>query len=293
MSFFQEGNYRTAVILYASACESLLDELLQHNLWEQNLRPEEAAKIFLRGGKSPRGIVDLVKNELGKFYSGPGWAGDTPGVIDRWITDVTDLRNRAIHDGYMPTSSELRRSVDTVADLVQFLSDQVFDARKNQPVTALALLGQAGLESRNGWDEQFSSYETSLDDVNFRLRIFRRWGNALSYFRASDRKRPVPSTDQSTCYMVICPQGKTEFFLVDQNGVMAQPVTRGEIILSTAVEESLRHVEGANTPIPRVVNFSSENLNLQQEPTWEHYIYDVLPGHEVVFTTIEQHINDE
>lgn len=284
LTFFAEGNYRTAIILYASACESLLDELLQHNLWEQNLRPEEAASKFLNQRGSPRGIVDLVKNELGKFYS--GWGRNTPEVIIRWITYVTDLRNQAIHDGYLPTSSELRTCVETVNALVEFLADQAFETRTRRPITALAFLGRAGLESRGGWDEQFSSYEAGLTDVNFRLRVFRRWGSALSYFRAGDRKRPVPSTEQSTCYMVTYPQGKTEVFLVDQNGVMAQPITREEVILPATAEESIRRFEYLNAPIPTVTNLPYEKLTLREEPRWEHYVYDVLPGHEVVFSTL-------
>lgn len=286
LSFFQEGNYRTAIILYASACESLLDELLQHNLWEQNLRPEEAAKKFLTGRGSPRGIVDLAKNQLGKFYSDSGWGRDTPDVIDKWITCVADLRNQAIHDGYMPTSGELRTCVETVNDLVEFLADQVFAVRIMRPITAIALLGQSGLESRGGWDEQFSSYETSLSDVNFRLRVFRRWGRALSYFRAGDRKRPVPSAEQAICYMVIYPQGETRFFLVDQNGVMAHPISRDEVILPVAAEESIRRSEDLNAPIPQVVDLSYDKLDLRQEPKWERYVYDVLPGHEVAFSTL-------
>ena len=286
LSFFQEGNYRTAIILYASACESLLDELLQHSLWEQNLRPEKAARKFLTSRGSPRGIVDLVKNELGSLYSNSGWGRNTPEAIDRWITYVADLRNQAIHDGYIPTSSELRTCVETVNDLVKFLADQVFTVRTRRPITALALLGQTGLEARGGWDEQFSSYETSLEDVNFRLGVFRRWGSALSYFRAGDRKRPVPGLEQSTCCLVIYPQDKNEFFLVDQNGVMAQPITREEIILPDNVEERIRNIKSLNTRLPAVINLSYERLDLLQEPKWEHYVYDVLPGHEVAFSTL-------
>lgn len=286
LSFFQEGNYRTAIILYASACESLLDELLQHSLWEQNLRPEKAARKFLTKRGSPRGIVDLVKNELGSLYSNSGWGRNTPEAIDRWITYVADLRNQAIHDGYIPTSNELRTCVETVNDLVKFLADQVFTVRTRRPITALALLGQTGLEARGGWDEQFSSYETSLTDVNFRLRIFRRWGSALSYFRTSNRKRTVPSVEQSTCYLVIYPQGKNEFFLVDQSGVMAQPITREEVILPDNVEEGIRNDKSLNARLPAVINLSYERIDPLQELKWEHYVYDVLPGHEVTFSTL-------
>lgn len=180
----------------------------------------------------------------------------------------------------------MRTCVETVNALVEFLADQAFETRTRRPITALAFLGRAGLESRGGWDEQFSSYEAGLTDVNFRLRVFRRWRSALSYFRAGDRKGPVPSTEQSTCYMVTYPQGKTEVFLVDQNGVMAQPITREEVILPATAEESIRRFEYLNAPIPTVTNLPYEKLTLREEPRWEHYVYDVLPGHEVVFSTL-------
>ncbi|AGS36036.1 hypothetical protein B841_12956 (plasmid) [Corynebacterium maris DSM 45190] len=93
--------------------------------------------------------------------------------------------------------------------------------------------------------------------------------------------------------MVIYPQGKTEFFLIDHNGVMAQPIPREEIIVSTAVEESLRRFEDVDDLIPRVINFSHEDLNLSQEPKWEYYIYDVLPGHEVVFSPLKPNIDGD
>lgn len=187
---------------------------------------------------------------------------------------------------FATASSELRTCVETVNDLVEFFADQVFTARTTRPITALALLGQIGLEARGGWDEQFSSYETSLTDVNFRLRIFRRWGSALSYFRTSNRKRTVPGAEQSTCYLVIYPQGKDEFFLVDQNGVMAQPITREEVILPDKAEEKIWNIKSLNTPLPAVIKLPYEKLDLLQEPKWEHYVYDVLPGHEVTFSTL-------
>ncbi|PLW02587.1 hypothetical protein [Corynebacterium ulcerans] len=68
----KDGNYRAATIMYAAACESLLEELLQHNLWEQNLRPEEAREKFVTRNGYPKAISYLVNNELGNFYTSTG-----------------------------------------------------------------------------------------------------------------------------------------------------------------------------------------------------------------------------
>ena len=91
--------------------------------------------------------------------------------------------------------------------------------------------------------------------------------------------------------MVIYPQGKTEFFLVDQNGVMAQPISREEVILPATAEESIRRFEYLNASSPTVINLPYETIDLRQKPKWEHYVYDVLPGHEAVFSTLGEFEN--
>ena len=284
--FTKEGNYRIAAILYASSCEALLDELLQHTLWEEDQRPEQAVARFLNKRGNARGIVDLVKNELQEYYQHYGWGQETPEIIEQWVTDVASLRNRAIHYGYTPTLDEIRACLRTVDGVVKFVSDRVFEARAERPITALAVLGHQGLESRGGWDDRFSDFENTLSDVNLRLKIYKRWRDALSSFR-DGRSRTLPADlDASLCYIVISPQDSSQYFLVHQNKVSTQKVAQSELSLSPAAESTIQYYENLDLPFPLVIQVEYEDVELREQPTWEHYVYDVLPGHEVCVSTL-------
>jgi len=286
MYFTKEGNYRIAAILYASSCKALLDELLQHTLWEEDLRPEQAVTRFLNKRGTARGIVDLVKNELQKFYQHYGWGQEAPEIIEQWVTDVASLRNRAIHYGYTPTLDEIRACLRTVDEVVKFVSDRVFEARAERPITALAVLGHQGLENRGGWDDRFSDFENNLSEVNLRLRIYKRWREALSSFR-DGRNRIMPlDLEGSLCYIVISPQDDSQYFLVHKNKVSAQEIAQGEVSLSSAAESTIQYYQNLNLQIPLVIQVEYENVELQAQPTWEHFVYDVLPGHEVCASTL-------
>jgi hypothetical protein len=286
MYFTKEGNYRIAAILYASSCEALLDELLQHTLWEEDLRPEQAVTRFLNKRGTARGIVDLVKNELQKFYQHYGWGQEAPEIIEQWVTDVASLRNRAIHYGYTPTLDEIRACLRTVDEVVKFVSDRVFEACAERPITALAVLGHQGLENRGGWDDRFSDFENDLSEVNLRLRIYKRWREALSSFR-DGRNRIMPlDLEGSLCYIVISPQDDSQYFLVHKNKVSAQEIAQGEVSLSSAAESTIQYYQNLNLQIPLVIQVEYENVELQAQPTWEHFVYDVLPGHEVCVSTL-------
>lgn len=286
LNYFEEGNYRLAVILYASSCEALLDELLQHNLWESEMRPEHASARFLNGKGRARGIVDLVKNELQGLYQGQGWAREHREVIGKWVADVTSLRNKAVHYGYTPNLEEMKACLDSVNRLVDFIADRVFEFRADRPITALALLGQGGLEARGGWDDKFRDYETSLSDVNLRLRVFQRWRKAFSHFRDGNRGILPATTDQSSFSVVIHPQGKSQYYLVHKNGVLAQTVSREELSLSAEVEAFIDRHKNHALPHPVVVSSEYEVLNLREDPIWGSCTYDILPGYEVCISTL-------
>lgn len=286
LNYFEEGNYRIAVILYASSCEALLDELLQHNLWEDKVRPEHAAKRFLNRRGRARGIVDLVKNELQNFYQSKGWPQESPDIIGEWIDNVTSLRNKAIHYGYTPDQKEMRACVDTVNGLVEFIADRVFEARPERPITALALLGKGGLESREGWDESFRNYENSLSDLNVRLRVFQRWRSALSYFRDGNRETVPLDTVGSSCFLVFYPQGITKCFLVHKSMVLAHEIREDEVLFSPETQSSIDCYRNLGFPQPVVVNPEYDALSLGEEPTWGRYVYDIIPGFEVCISTL-------
>lgn len=282
----RDGNYRAAAIMYAAACESLFEELHQHNLWEQRLRPEDAKDKFMTKKGYPKSIAYIVDNELGKFYSKEGWKNNQPPTIGFWSKSVAQLRNKAVHEGYFPDVEEMKKCVRAVDQLVTFLSDLVFENRLELPLTALAVLGQGGLESRGGWDEAFSQIEGSLQDVNVRLKTFRRWADALSSFRS--RERPSsPRVEDATCMLVFEPTGQQSFYLVENKGVRVQHIGRDEVVFPPAVEQEVRMLEQSEAPdIPDVYTLPFDSVQVKA-PTWGLYTYDVIPGLEV-FLDLEE-----
>lgn len=282
----RDGNYRAATIMYAAACESLFEELLQHNLWERRLRPEDAKDRFLTKKGYPQSISYLVDSELGKSFSKEGWKNNQPLAIGNWSKSVAQLRNKAVHEGYFPNVEEMKKCVDAVDQLVIFLGDLVFENRLELPLTALALLGQGGFESRGGWDESFSQIERSLEDVNIRLKIFRRWADAVSSFRSRERLSS-PRVEDATCMLVLEPTGQQSFYLVENEGVRVQHIGRDEVVFPPAVEQEVRMLEQSETPdIPSVYTLPFDSVQVEA-PTWELYTYDVIPGLEV-FLDLEE-----
>ncbi|WP_210385383.1 hypothetical protein, partial [Corynebacterium sp. HMSC05E07] len=283
---FQDGNYRAAAIMYAAACESLLEDLLQHNHWEERIRPEDATANYLTRKGYPQSIKYLVLNELSRFYSDEGWRKNVPPAIVGWSEYVAQLRNRAVHEGYTPSGDEMKRCVEAVDALVTFLSDQAFKIRREHPITALAFLGREGIEKRGGWSATISRIEATQEDVAVRNRTFRRWANALSVFRSRDRSI-APKVEGSTCVLVFESSGCQSFYLIEETGVFAQKISKEMIHFSSAVEEQLKLIENNTAPAtPQVFTLSFESIDLE-EARWELYSYDVVPGYDVFLPPYE------
>ncbi|WP_454979862.1 hypothetical protein [Corynebacterium propinquum] len=281
VNYTGEGNYRAATIMYAAGCESLFEDLLQHNLWEQKIRPEEAKTEFVTNNGYPRSIHFLVNNKLGKFYSGDGWRENIPEPVAAWSKNVAQLRNRAVHDGYIPTAGEMRRCVASVDQLVTFLADQVFESRRERPMTALALLGQGGLEKRGGWNQKFSKLVGNKEDVLLRHRTFRRWADALSCIRSRDQISQ-PNLDDAICFLVIETTGRQSLFLVEEGGIRAQRISSSQLSFPPMVEQKIKelgHKQPPCTPFTLECPFNSANMEV--DPAWDLYSYDVIPGHEI------------
>ena len=181
------GDYKVAIILYATACESLIDDLLQHLCWERGLKPHESVETFVdkrRKGNVfvPKTIKSLVLFELYPLLTGKTWRDQKNQAIEDWLLKVASVRNDIVHNAAEPSYVDMVSCGDSVNGLYEFLADAVFQNRERFPLTALAFLGQAGLSRRGEW-ERFEGFETTILQLDNRIRRFRRWSNHLSVLR--------------------------------------------------------------------------------------------------------------
>ena len=185
------GDYKVAIILYATACESLVDDLLQHLYWESGLSPHEAAENFFTRRKrskyvQPKSITTLITNDLYQMLTGDSWKAQKHPAVESWLIQVASVRNEIVHDAKEPDYLEMIGCEEGMENLHQFLSNAVYRLREKYPVTALAYLGEGYLSRQGDW-ERFQYYEQSPERVQDRLKRFRRWSTHL----AALRKDPV------------------------------------------------------------------------------------------------------
>lgn len=184
------GDYKVAIILFATACESLVDDLLQHLYWESNLSPHEAAENFLirrkKGFVQPKTIKTLVTTDLYQLLTGLSWRGQKDPAVESWLSRVVSVRNDIVHNAKEPDYVDMVDCEEGLESFYGFLKDAVFSVREEFPLTALAFLGEGDLSFRGDW-ERFRTIEQSLEQVRDRMARFRRW----SYHLAVLRKDPA------------------------------------------------------------------------------------------------------
>ena len=272
------GDYAISVILFASACEALFDELLQHLLWEKGALPHEVTSLFLNQGKQPKGIVSLVKNDLYPFLTGERWNNGSSAAISDWQKKVADMRNSVIHSDYRPKFDEVRETAQTVGTLIDFIADKVFAIREAYPITALALLGEKGLKQRDDW-ERFSTLELTPEIVNMRMKTFRRWSRLVE----AHREAPTlygSKVDVDDSYAVLVVEGETavEAFAVNKTKIVAKRI---DLLEARGNPGFHRHFDKNFNSWPRekVATFSTDpgGFSLPDGARWELYAYEVVP----------------
>lgn len=142
------GNERLTVVLAAAAGEVLLDTVLLHLLWEDQVEPANAATLFARD----RSALLRAETHLSTHLGG-NWHRKGPAPFGLYAADVVSMRNRVMHGGHNPTTWEAERAWDALMELEQFIGDRLCSdkAFSQYPRTAHAWLGERGLRRRNRW----------------------------------------------------------------------------------------------------------------------------------------------
>lgn len=276
------GSYRVAIILYASACELFFDELLQHLLWEGGMTPKAASIKFSQNGRSPKqgrrfrneSIVNLVKDRLAPLLV-DHTLEDLPFEFQNWIDNIAEVRNNVIHNNYLPTANDMDACAEAFSQIDSYIAEMVYERRRDYPITALALLGQSGLENRESWSPEFSQRETTLNEIYERARIFARWSRHLSALRKDygDFEATI-STKEASSLLVFHPEtGKESVFAVHPNGTLAT-----ELPYQLAVKSAhYAKLKGAAHTKFSVFSPTLGDLSIPQGARWDQLVY-AIPG---------------
>lgn len=213
-----DGNYRSAVVFTAAAAEVLFNDLLMMVMWEEGIRPEEAAPVF------DSGLITRIKTQYQSRLGGAGWSFDRNSVLLAWSEHVAGVRHRVVHAGYEPTFAEAEIAGEALAALETFIVEKLLTAKNlaKYPRTAMALLGREGLIRRNAWNKRHQQLADSTHEPLW-TPTFNRWKSALNRCRSeAPPGTKEPRIEDAVVVAVIHPDGTLVWVLHDREAGMAR-----------------------------------------------------------------------
>lgn len=276
------GDYRSAVITTASACETFLDELLGRLLWEEGVRPEDAVSEL---DPSVGVVVRVRSNYHGRL--GGVWNDAVGGPVQRWRTSVAVARNRVVHGGAEPSRKEADEAVAATRELVAWVISRLTtpSVMAQYPHTTLAVVGESGLRRRNAYTKRMAA--AAHRAMNEQMHeVFSRWYKTVG--RCLDRGVGLavePDSSRSYTYVVLMDDAASYWCEHDRVACMARLVQSDHGLLTEAQAEAL---EGG---IPKVGTEADGaplvgTLELEESASpigaWSDE-YHLIPGASVMF----------
>lgn len=277
------GDTRTSAILTCCAAEVFIRDLLCLQLWEANVRPEDACKRLRSKKGAPRGVIDLVKNQL--LCGDPEKSADDgfPEPVQKWMNHTVQLRNKAVHQGYQPSFNEAQASLGGLEGLQRYFEDDLFKKAELYPITACAVLTQAApagtrLLKLHLIEDLY--LEPNSEEV---LKRFQRWRTAVEIIQEREYYKRHPQPRTTYCFLSHQNHAKPRYLAIDTTGVFASELEESELIFP---DESLAETtETEVSPLETLALESSEGVShlpigampTRRELPWDLYAYDHLP----------------
>lgn len=279
------GNTRASAILTCCATEVFIRDLLFLQLWEANVRPEDACKRLRSKKGAPRGVVDLVKSQL--LCGAPDKSAEDgfPEPIQKWMNHTVQLRNKAVHQGYQPSLNEAQASLEGLEELQRYFEDDLFKKAELYPITARAVLTQAApggtrlLKLQLIEDLYLDSYTEEV------LKRFQRWRTAVEIIQEREYYKRQPQPLTTYCFLSHQNHAEPRYLAIDTTGVFASELKEPELIFPDESLAEKSEIE-VSPPDPLVLE-SSEGvpclpigaMPTRRELPWDLYAYDHLPDY--------------
>lgn len=134
-SLQREGDTRAAAIYAETACEVLLDGVLQSMLWEEGMISEDAAaQYFTLNWTLARRVKSHVT--FAARLGGSHWTLAGDGPVANWYSNVAALRNRCVHAGYRPSAGEVAVADKSKKALRDYVAKRLQQRQGVYPKTA-------------------------------------------------------------------------------------------------------------------------------------------------------------
>lgn len=117
------GEYRLAVITAGTMFEAFLKEGLKDLMAAQGMSDDEIESVFVDDGDYTS-ITTLAKETVPKTIHFDFKETDR---FEAWDEETRKMRNRVVHEGYVPSEDEARAAYEAAADAVEFLTDKMVE----------------------------------------------------------------------------------------------------------------------------------------------------------------------
>jgi hypothetical protein len=138
------GRPGESVVQTGIAAEVLLGAILGLAMWEEHGRSELTIERAAEVLSMP--LATRVKTQYSKRFGGK-WFLDTDPV-QRWQTDIANVRHRVVHAGFQPEKHQAYGALDALQALERFVGDRLAAKWKVYPRTTWLFLGTSGFKRR-------------------------------------------------------------------------------------------------------------------------------------------------
>ncbi len=217
----RSGDSRTAVVMAATSCETLVDLVLAGTLWEEGSTPEAAAVALSRYREITARMHRMLAPRLGGV-----WDEAQVEALYEWRVLIANSRNRVVHGGSQPSRELARRACDAMLGFSRFLLDRLCatGTRNRYPMTCLIVGGRSALQARGGWTAKMRAAADEGDALDLQ-GVFARWYDAVSELRLPQDMRRQADEQRGWVNLVKAADGTTYWIERDTENRLARLVT--------------------------------------------------------------------
>ena len=253
---FSRGLNRSAMVMIASAVETLMNTLLQLLDWESNILPEESAEHW----KEQISIKTRVAANFPEVLGGSWTFDDRAESLRDWDQNIVRVRNEAVHGSRVPSDKEIETAFQTMNALVSDLIDRLTNERnRNRFIrTAFLLAGHHGLEKRNALTKKLHQLQTDPSEPNWNDSALMWMGPHLSCLQ----KKKGMWEDSVATEVILVIRSRDHWaaaFELEPGMMWAREITNLQHLLQQLPRNEIPHLTGG-VDLSSAVDYVTVNL---------------------------------